>query len=213
MKAMKVLITAGGTSEKIDEVRVMSNISTGRLGSLIADEFIRKDVSVTYVCGKTAILPSEPGKTNIIKIDSVNELIETITELFSHTKYDAVIHAMAVSDYRPVQTDEKKISSDMDKLVIVMEKTPKVISMLKELQPEIVLVGFKLLVGVKEEELLRVSKKLLSKNDCDYVLANDLEKINGDKHEAILIEADGSCTRAYSKHEIATTIAEKVLKV
>jgi phosphopantothenate-cysteine ligase len=208
MKTRKILITAGGTSEKIDEVRRMSNISTGRLGALIAEEFVRRGAAVTYVCGETALTPT--AQAEIIRTDSVDELIAVLTRLFAEDDYAAVIHAMAVSDYRPVQRQfrDKKISSDLDSLVIYMEKTPKVIGMIREMQPNTILVGFKLLVGVDTEELLQVSEELRVKNNCDYVLANDLEKIHGDKHEGFLV-GNPEFRRLGTKQEIAEAICEK----
>ena len=98
---MKVLITAGGTVEKIDNVRSITNISTGRLGSAIASEFSRSAVidEIFYLCSKSAILP-QSEKTTIIYIDSVANLENTITEILSGVDIDIIVHSMAVSDYR-----------------------------------------------------------------------------------------------------------------
>jgi phosphopantothenate-cysteine ligase len=93
-----------------------------------------------------------------------------------------------------------------------MEKTPKAISRIMKLQPETILIGFKLLAGVNEDELIRVAHDLLIKNDCDFVLANDSEKINADTHEAFLITPDCSYQRFYSKQEIAEGIVKAVIK-
>ncbi|NLX24567.1 MAG: phosphopantothenate--cysteine ligase, partial [Lentisphaerae bacterium] len=68
---MNVLITAGGTAEKIDDVRKISNIATGRLGSLIADAFLKmEDVTVTYVCSEEAYVPQNKG-SEVRYIDNV----------------------------------------------------------------------------------------------------------------------------------------------
>lgn len=265
MKTMKILITAGGTSEKIDEVRKITNTATGQLGSLIAEEFIKKtQAEITYVCGENAVTPmtanmniTNMNTAKIIKIGSVEDLENTLTKLFAQTKFDAVIHSMAVSDYSVqsvISVDElssviadidiaeitkkfinnhenmadiiksallqnigsvaeksKKISSNFDNLIIFMNKTPKVISMIKRMQPETILVGFKLLAGVSEEELLHTGHKLLIKNNCDFVIANDSENISKDRHEAILIERDFSFSRLSSKQKIAEAIADKVI--
>jgi predicted short-subunit dehydrogenase-like oxidoreductase (DUF2520 family) len=96
-------------------------------------------------------------------------------------------------------------------MLMLMEKTPKVIRVIKKLQPETLLVGFKLLVGASDNELLRVGHELLVKNDCDFVFANDLEKITAEKHEGILIEPDYSYRRMGSKPEIAEAIVHKIL--
>lgn len=250
---MKILITSGGTSEKIDDVRKITNLATGRLGSLIADEFIKKaNVDITYVCGENAIVPSG-AVTETIRIGTVSELFDTLTTLLKHNKFTAVIHAMAVSDYcvrgflsieelslsiaaaihkngqffsnSDSQADiikaailqssktaliHRKISSGIANPVLFMDKTPKIISIIKRLQPETILVGFKLLAGVNEDVLLHTGHELLVKNDCDFVLANDMEKIKADKHEGILIEKDRTFSRLYSKQDIAEAIASKV---
>ncbi|MCL2703803.1 MAG: phosphopantothenate--cysteine ligase [Defluviitaleaceae bacterium] len=250
---MKILVTAGGTSEKIDEIRKISNISTGRLGALIADAFIRKaNADITFVCGENSVIPlGMPVK--IIKVGSVNELTYALASCFKQSRFDAVIHSMAVSDYSvrgTVSADDlssaiaetavkkfsnelndmkaiiysaiqqsmknasehKKISSDIENLVIYMEKTPKVINMIKRMQPETILVGFKLLASAGADKLFDTGHELLVKSDCDFVFANDLDDIEGDKHEGILIEPDRSYQRLYSKQDIARVIADKVLE-
>lgn len=96
---MNILITAGGTSEKIDQVRTISNKATGRLGSMIADNFLDMEgVSVTYICPKDAITPQN-SQAEIFYIDNVQSLQITIEKLFKERCFDAVVHSMAVSDY------------------------------------------------------------------------------------------------------------------
>jgi phosphopantothenate-cysteine ligase len=233
---VKILITSGGTTEKIDDVRKIKNMSTGRLGTLIAEQFLaQSSAEITYLCSTDAIVPADSG-VKIIRIESVKELSETLEKLLDTVKFDAVIHAMAVSDYAvksvlsadvldasktvheailnssATTVTHKKISSDIDNLIIVMEKTPKVIRLFKELQPETVLVGFKLLVDVDEKNLIKTGHDLLLRNQCDFVLANDLTQINGDSHAGLLISPDASVQRFYTKQEIAQGIAANVIK-
>lgn len=98
---MNVLITAGGTTEKIDNVRCITNVSTGKLGSIIANAFsILPGIDVIYyICSKTAIAP-QSGKVKTIYVDSVACLENTIKELFSQINIDIIVHCMAISDYR-----------------------------------------------------------------------------------------------------------------
>jgi phosphopantothenate-cysteine ligase len=255
---VKVLITSGGTTEKIDDVRKIKNTATGRLGALIAEEFLtQSNAEITYLCGANAITPTS-SETEIFKIESVSELTQTLTKLLSENKFDAVIHAMAVSDYmvqsvisaedlavimsekvsekiskdnqsihdfesiiktiqsvilqNDINKNDKKISSDIDSLMICMAKTPKVIQLIKELQKDTILVGFKLLVDVPESTLLEVGYNLLLKNNCDFVLANDLTKIQGDTHKGLLIKTDSTYQSYDTKQEIASGIVENVLK-
>jgi Phosphopantothenoylcysteine synthetase/decarboxylase len=96
---MRILITAGGTTEKIDEVRSITSTSTGLLGKTIADSFcaFEETETVYFLCGLTSVVPLS-RKVTIIRIGSVTELQEEITNILSREKIDAVIHSMAVSD-------------------------------------------------------------------------------------------------------------------
>lgn len=246
---MNILITAGGTSERIDDVRKITNTATGRLGAHIAEEFLKYENSrLTYIHGTGAVVPVNE-RINAIEICSVEELEKTVERLLNQEKFDAVIHSMAVSDYRvksvsSVQetassiawnitgnkgTDlngiisgtflqksndfiNNKISSDCDNLIIVLEKTPKIIGMFKKIQPLSLLVGFKLLSGSDTETLLEAGYSLLLRNQCDFVFANDAKNVSHDRHSGILINPDRSYIEISSKHEIAKAIAANIVK-
>lgn len=96
---INVLVTAGGTTEKIDNVRGITNFSTGTLGSLIADAFAsQSSVEVDYVHGLGSKMPKND---NIVatEIVSVDDLLKVIGAKLTEKSYDVVVHAMAVSDY------------------------------------------------------------------------------------------------------------------
>lgn len=261
---MNILITAGGTNEKIDNVRTITNSSTGKLGSAIADAFVEafsetdalQSGKIYYICGQNAVTP-ESGHINIIRIGSVNDLVEKLTEILTTSKIDAVIHSMAVSDYTvdtlttkssiasaiadfisrnepaasmdqeelsaqlvdvafsPAEklNSENKISSDIDDMVIVMKKTPKVIGLIKKLQPATLLVGFKLLSSVPLETLIDTGYNLLLKNNCDLVLANDLSGINEYRHRGFLISPDKTYETFVTKSQIAKGIVKQVCAI
>ena len=105
-----------------------------------------------------------------------------------------------------------KISSDIDDLVIHMKRSPKVINMIKKKSPQTALVGFKLLSGVPHEELISVGKRLMQKNDCDFVLANDLQEIGPDFHRGYLIHKDGTYDIMENNEEIARMIAMRIME-
>ena len=153
-KHMKIVITAGGTSERIDDVRTITNSSTGSLGFAIGTAFAAEEKieKIYYLHGKRAVWP-EDEKVVPIEIGGVMDLKENLTRVLTEDKIDACIHAMAVSDYmvHQVTTLDKlmgtedpehaqdlsgnKISSDIDDLIIHMKRSPKVISIIKELSP------------------------------------------------------------------------------
>ena len=92
-----------------------------------------------------------------------------------------------------------------------MKRSPKVIGSIKKWSPDSLLVGFKLLSGVPHEELIAVGTRLMEKNDCDFVLANDLQEIGADFHKGYLIHKDGSCDTMETNEEIADRIAQRVM--
>ena len=99
---MKIIITAGGTSEKIDDVRTITNTSTGRLGYAIGKAFVEKYAGrlekIYYLHGTRAPYV-EHELVEPVMIGGVADLQQQLTRLLTEEKIDAVVHAMAVSDY------------------------------------------------------------------------------------------------------------------
>lgn len=119
---------------------------------------------------------------------------------------DIIKHPTVLTD------NTTKISSYEKNLMIKLGLTPKIISHIKEISPTTTLIGFKLLDGVKKEELLRVAENLRIKNKADYIVANDLSKIGGGKHPATIISETGIYEECNTKKEIATTIKKILFK-
>ncbi|RRD32417.1 phosphopantothenate--cysteine ligase [Streptococcus minor] len=224
---MKILITSGGTREAIDQVRSITNHSTGRLGKEIAETFLKAGHQVSLVTTKSAIKPNIHPNLTIMEVSNVDSLQQTLEPLVKN--HDVLIHSMAVSDYTPVymagikevadveniydflekKNTENKISSTDDYQVLFLKKTPKLISSIKKWNPNIQLIGFKLLVGVSKEELWAVARDSLKKNQADYILANDLMDIKVGQHRAYLIGKDTEI-QLETKSQIAQMILELV---
>ena len=224
---MNILITSGGTSEKIDRVRSITNHSTGQLGKIIAETFLNKGDRVTLVTTSKAVRPLLHPNLTTVEIENVAELHEKLEQLV-HT-HDVLIHAMAVSDYTPVymtgleevkessnleeflnkQNHQAKISSADEVQVLFLKKTPKIISLVKDWNPSIHLIGFKLLVNVSEDHLIEVAQASLIKNKADLIIANDLRHISEKQHLAYFVEQDHLQT-ARTKEEIASLLLEKI---
>ncbi len=99
---MKILITAGGTTEKIDQVRAITNHSTGRLGQALADYLAANpDTTIDYVTTKQALKPKRHSNITIYTIESALDLFLQLEALTKKEHYDAIIHSMAVSDFTP----------------------------------------------------------------------------------------------------------------
>ena len=224
---MKILVTSGGTSEAIDRVRSITNHSTGRLGLVITEALIKAGHEVCLITTSQAVKPASHPNLKIIEIKNTLDLLEEMRNLVKD--YQVLIHSMAVSDYTPVymtsldevqasqdlsefltkQNTESKISSKEDAQILFLKKNPKIISLVKEWNPKIHLIGFKLLVDVTKDHLIDVARESLKKNQADIIVANDLTQINSDQHLAYLIEKNVYQT-AYSKQEIAELLLEKI---
>ena len=224
---MKILVTSGGTSEAIDRVRSITNHSTGRLGLVITEALIKAGYEVCLITTSHAIKPASHPNLKIIEIKNTLDLLEEMRNLVKD--YQVLIHSMAVSDYTPVymtsidevqasqdlskfltkQNTESKISSKEDTQILFLKKNPKIISLVKEWNPKIHLIGFKLLVDVTMDHLIDVARESLKKNQADIIVANDLTQINSDQHLAYLVEKNDYQT-AYSKQEIAELIIKKI---
>lgn len=99
---MNILITAGGTSEKIDQVRAITNHSTGRLGKNIAEVLCHSSsITIDYVTTHTAVKPEISDNIHFHFIESTQDLFETLKRLLAEKTYDGIIHSMAVSDFTP----------------------------------------------------------------------------------------------------------------
>lgn len=108
----RILITAGGTTEKIDQVRSITNHSTGALGALMATDFLTRGCQVDYLTTPSARRPQAQAHLTVIEITNTQQLDEQLTRLLTQHRYDAVIHSMAVSDFTPVKSYTQKAFVD-----------------------------------------------------------------------------------------------------
>ncbi|MDR1300699.1 MAG: hypothetical protein LBK50_03255 [Candidatus Nomurabacteria bacterium] len=241
---MKIVITAGGTSERIDNVRKITNSSSGKLGMTIANAILdkhRKELdTLYYICAKDSLRPKNE-KVKIVEITGTLDLEREVKKLLTSETIDYFIHSMAVSDYmvsyvstasllaETIQTSDNpnlaeviknnknvvggtKISSYEDNLLIMLKPTPKIIALVKDLSPQTFLVGFKLLDGTTDNELIEVATKLLQKNRCNLVVANDLANIRSGNHKAFIIDGHGDKVIANGKEDIAEKLAERLFE-
>ena len=224
---MKILVTSGGTSEKIDRVRSITNHSSGKLGKIITETFLKAGHEVCLITTLQAVKPLSQTNLTIIEIKNTADLLQVMKDKVMD--HQVLIHSMAVSDYTPVymagfdeveasqdltefldkKNQETKISSKEDVQVLFLKKNPKIISLVKEWNPNIHLIGFKLLVDVSQEHLIQIARESLEKNQADLIVANDLTQINSEQHKAYLVEKNSFQT-ATTKQEIADLLLEKI---
>jgi phosphopantothenate-cysteine ligase len=112
----------------------------------------------------------------------------------------------------PGMERDGKLSSDEKNLILFLEPTVKVISLFRELAPETLLVGFKLLDRVPYAALIDAAHGLLLKNHCTYVLANDAEAIHGGRHVGYLVDREKNVIPYEGKEAIARGVASQVIR-
>lgn len=179
-KKLKVLITSGGTAEPIDDVRVITNKSTGKTAATIADTLIESGLDVTYLHSQSAIRTQNNCQN--ISFESFTDLKNILFKELQQTKYDCVIHAAAVSDYS-VFPQTGKINSDQEELTLTLKKNPKLVNEIKKISPQSLLFAFKL-TSTSDKAL--ISKKVISlfeRAKCDLVIQNDWSDIKNKNYK------------------------------
>jgi 8-oxo-dGTP pyrophosphatase MutT (NUDIX family) len=212
MRRLRAVVTAGGTEEPIDDVRSVSNGSTGRFGAAIASALAARGVDVT-VLGSERMLASRDGQLPGVRTLAFR----------SHADLDAVMDdvlreppdlwfmAAAVADYAPDRA-QGKIRSDKDQLVVDMKRTPKLLARLRARCGDgTTLVGFKLLSDVSRAELEATARRQLVDNQLDHVVANDLMELRHGRHPILLVGQDGSARVDGTREEVADALVAQVL--
>lgn len=209
MISTEILVTAGGTQEPLDDVRFITNFSTGELGVALANRYASLGFEVSLLATQLAVdRYTVDRRVNHAAFTSAEDLMSRMLNIDSAS---LVLHAAAVSDYTPEKV-QGKISSERDELIIRLRRTPKILKLLRgHFGESATLVGFKLLSGVSEEELIRVGSKQIQDNSTDYCIANDLKNRSESARTLHVVHRDGSYdTATASTSDLAYFIAQKI---
>lgn len=133
-----VLVTAGGTMERIDPVRYITNDSSGKMGYAIAETAKRMGARVTLVTGKASV--PVPSGVEVVPVESTLDMMEAVLDRFPTT--DIVIKAAAVADYRPAHPSDRKIKKKDETMTLEMVKNPDILQTLGERKTNQFVVGF-----------------------------------------------------------------------
>lgn len=211
LKGKKVIVTGGGTVEKIDDVRYITNKSSGKMGIALAEECYLRGAEVILLRASTSVTPRYlmTQKT----FETADELYEMIQEEIPSA--DMIFHTAAVSDFQLAERIDGKISSEVS---INLQLTPriKISDQIKKLNPKIKLIVFKAEYGLDEPELIKEATAKLEESNADAVVANDISKndrgFQADTNEVIIVKKDGTNQKIplASKREIARCIVDYV---
>ena len=212
MSGLKVLITAGATRERLDPVRFLTNDSSGKMGFALAEAARDRGAEVTVVCGSVSV--PVPHNTEIIRIESAENLLETMSE--KAPLQDIIIQAAAVADYRPLCKADQKIKKKKgQEMILTLVENPDVAREVGKMKkPGQTLVGF----AAETNRVQENAKEKLDKKNLDLIVANDVTMagagFNTDTNIATLISKKGiSEYPLMSKRKLADIILDTVLEI
>jgi phosphopantothenoylcysteine decarboxylase / phosphopantothenate---cysteine ligase len=214
LKGKKILVSAGGTYEEIDCVRGITNRSSGKMGLEIAREAYIQGADVTMVIGRIDVRVPKVFKS--VQAESTEEMQRVLVELLP--KNDIFVSAAAVSDFNIERTLTKKtgkISSEED-LILRLKPSPKILNLVKKINPNIFLVGFKAEHNVTEDELVSMAQKRIQTSGADFIVANDVSVegagFGSDRNQVIIVDGNTFTVPLTSKTEIAQNIIAKIVE-
>ncbi len=166
LAGLKVLVTAGGTREPIDAVRVIANRSSGRQGHAIAAEAAARGAEVTLV---TAAEIEVPAGVEVVRVETAQQMHDASVSAWLDS--DVAIMTAAVADFRPVAPAANKIKKEGGPPDIRLEPTPDILAALGATKREgQTLVGF----AAETDDLVDNATKKLTKKNLDLIVANDV---------------------------------------
>lgn len=209
LKGKRVLITAGGTQEPIDSVRVITNHSSGKMGMALVKDCIDRGAQVTLIKGIVSVdIPY--GIYKVIDCETTQQMYDAVMSEYAENDY--IIKAAAPSDYKVAKQALNKIKGDNITLNLI--KNPDIAAQVGKVKGERKLVVF----SAETENLIENAKaKLISKN-ADIVVANDVTMtgagFNTDTNIVTILTKDGEITEygMMSKSDVAKVIVDTMLK-
>jgi phosphopantothenoylcysteine decarboxylase / phosphopantothenate---cysteine ligase len=199
---MSVLITAGSTAEYIDPIRVIMNMSSGKMGMSLAKEAHARGAGVTLVYGHGSVDPGSYLHAPNIEIHRVNtaqEMFESVMYELTEKRFDVVILTSATSDFSIAKRWNNKIDSSLDKVEITLVPINKIISNVKKVcKHDVFLIGFKAEYNVEPKVLIEKAYSKLLESGADLIIANDVGKRNtgfgSDNNEVYIIDRQNNAT-------------------
>lgn len=180
---MNCIVTAGPTYEPLDDVRRLTNFSTGRLGTELANYLVARGHKVVLLIGEMATYSGE-RKAQRIEIFSTTADLREKLKLLSTKKADAIFHAAAVSDFafgrifepdaanKLAEVKSRKISTRRGKLLAELLPTPKIIAELRAWFPKTRLVGWKFEADGRRADAVAAAQKQIAGCKTDFCVVN-----------------------------------------
>lgn len=211
LAGLHVVVSAGGTREPIDAVRVIANRSSGKQGYAVAAAASARGARVTLV--STVDLPVPAGAT-VVPVETAAQMQEAMGRLAPSA--DVIVMAAAVADFRPVSAAAHKLKKDQGAPRIELEPTPDILAALGASKPAgQVLVGF----AAETDDLLANATSKLARKNLDLIVANDVSApgvgFQHDTNAVTILTADGSVEHVAlsDKSHVAAAVLDTVARI
>lgn len=211
LAGVSVVVTAGGTREPIDAVRVIANRSSGKQGYAIAEEAHKRGATVTLI---STVDRSTLSGITVVEVETAAQMLHAVEQHAPQS--DVVVMTAAVADFRPIHVSDGKIKKHNGIPEITLEPTPDILASLGAAKSTgQVLVGF----AAETNDVVENARGKLKKKNLDLIVANDVSEPGvgfGHSTNAVtIISVDGSETFVplADKHTIATAVLDSVLSV
>ncbi len=203
LEGKKVLVIAGATEEPIDDIRVITNRSTGETGVELARAAYERGADVELWMGRC--------ETEIPEYISTKRFstFSSLWDLSKKAKHDIILFPAAVSDFTPKKVDGK-ISSQRASITITLDGNPKLIDRMKGR----FVVGFKAQVKMNDEDLVKEAMSLIKRSGCSLVVANSVENVRKGHTKVVMVTPDGTTEELEgTKYEVADRILDRVARM
>jgi phosphopantothenoylcysteine decarboxylase/phosphopantothenate--cysteine ligase len=207
-----VLVTAGPTQEPLDEVRYLSNLSSGKMGFALAEASRRRGAQVVLVTGPTHLDP--PAGAEVERVRTAEQMAQAV--LLHFERATVTLMAAAVADFRPAEVHSGKIKKRDGVPTLKLEPTPDILAMIApRRRPGQVVVGF----AAETENLLAQATAKLRDKRLDFIVANDVSQegagFDSDTNIVTLVFPDGHTKplEKMSKLEVAQRILDEVVVI
>jgi phosphopantothenoylcysteine decarboxylase/phosphopantothenate--cysteine ligase len=208
LRGTTIVVTAGGTREPLDPVRVLTNRSSGKMGYAVAEAARDRGARTVLVAAPTA-LPDPPG-VEVRRVETALEMREAV--LAACRGADALVMAAAVADYRPRTPAAQKVKKGPPTWTVDLVETPDILTEVGAVAPGLVRVGF----AAETADLVEAARAKLLRKGLDLIAANDVTQpgsgFGADTNRLVLVSRDGSVEAlpALPKFEAAWLLLDRV---
>lgn len=202
----RVLVTCGATYEKLDDARMITNFSSGKMGAAVVKEALNRSAEVTVVLARHEA--EIDGRATIVNVGTTREMLNEVMSRVDQT--DVFVFAGAPCDYRPETVSDSKIK--VENLTVKFVKNPDIAATVGKVKGD----KFVCVFSAETDHCLENARKKLVKKNADLCVLNDVKNNNvfgSETNTVTLLTADGETSYPeMSKADVAKLILDRVTK-